>query len=63
MARSATIAELNLDTAPISEALSVTMPRTVDSIIPSPRPSQPKKMQFAVDGPITGIEISVLKIR
>jgi len=50
MARSARIAELNLDTARISEQPSVTMSGTVDRIIPSPRPSQPEKAQIAVDG-------------
>jgi hypothetical protein len=50
MARSARIVELNLDTARISEQPSVTMPGTVDKIIPSPRPSQPEKAQIAVDG-------------
>jgi hypothetical protein len=48
MARSARIAELNLDTARISEQPSVTMPGTVDKIIPSPGPSQPEKAQIAV---------------
>jgi hypothetical protein len=50
MARSARIAELNLDTARISEEPSVTMPGTVDKIIPSARPSRPEKAQIAVDG-------------
>jgi hypothetical protein len=48
MARSAKIAELNLDTTRISEQPSVTMPGTVDKIIPSPGPSQPEKAQIAV---------------
>jgi hypothetical protein len=48
MARSARIAELNLDTARISEEPSVTMPGSVDKIIPSPRPGQPEKAQVAV---------------
>jgi hypothetical protein len=48
MARSARIAELNLDTARISEQPSVSMPGTVDKIIPSPGPSQPEKAQIAV---------------
>jgi hypothetical protein len=48
MARSARIAELNLDTARISEQPSVSMPGTVAKIIPSPRPSQPEKAQIAV---------------
>jgi len=50
MARSARIAALNLDTSRISEEPSVTMPGTVDKIIPSPRPSQPERAQVAVDG-------------
>ena len=50
MARSAKIAELNLDTARIPEQPSTTMPGTVDKIIPSSRPSQPEKAQIAVDG-------------
>src|SRR5579872_4607098 len=50
MARSARIAELNLDTARIPEQPSVTMPGTVDKIIPSLRLSQPEKAQIAVDG-------------
>ena len=50
MARSARIAELNLDTARISEHPSATMPGTVEKIIPSLRPSQPGKAQIAVDG-------------
>jgi hypothetical protein len=48
MAKSARIAELNLDTARIQEQPSVTMPGTVDRIIPPPRPSQPGKAQIAV---------------
>jgi hypothetical protein len=50
MARSAKVAELNLDAMRISEQPSVTMSGTVDKIIPSPRPSQPEKAQIAVDG-------------
>jgi hypothetical protein len=50
MARSAGIAELNLDTTRISEEPSLTMPGTVDKIIPSPRPSQPEKAEVSVDG-------------
>src|SRR5579864_6419191 len=48
MARSAKIAELNLDTARIPEQPSATMPGTVDKIIPSAGPSQPEKAQIAV---------------
>jgi hypothetical protein len=49
MARSAKIAELNLDTARIPEQPSVSMRGTVDKIIPSPGPSQPEKAQIAVE--------------
>ena len=51
MAKSARIAELNLETARISERPSTTMPGTVDRIIPSPRRSLPERAQIAVDGP------------
>ena len=51
MARSARVSELNLDTARIPDQPSITMPGTVDNVIPSPRPSQPEKAQIAVDGP------------
>jgi len=50
MARSARIAELNLDTSRIPEQPSLTMPGTVEKIIPSARPSQPEKAQITVDG-------------
>lgn len=50
MARSAKIAELNLDTTRIPERPSVSMPGTVDKIIPSPHPSQPEQAQIAVEG-------------
>jgi len=50
IARSARIAELNLDTARIREHPSVTMPGAVNRIIPSPRLSQPGKAQIAVHG-------------
>jgi hypothetical protein len=50
MARSAKIAELNLDPARISEQPSVTMPGAVDKIIPSPRPGKPQKAQVVVEG-------------
>jgi hypothetical protein len=49
MARSARIAESNLDTTRIREQPSVTMPGTVDRFIPPSRPSQPGKAQIAVD--------------
>jgi hypothetical protein len=50
MARSAKIAELNLDTTRIPEQPTTTMPGTVDKIIPPPRPHQPEKAQIGVDG-------------
>jgi hypothetical protein len=50
MTRSARIAELNLDTTRIPDQPSVTMPGTIDKIIPSPRPSQPERAQTAVEG-------------
>jgi hypothetical protein len=50
MAKSARMAELNLDTVRIPEQPSTTMPGTVDKIIPSKRSSQPEKAQIAVDG-------------
>jgi hypothetical protein len=50
MARSARIAELNLDTVRIPQQPSAIMRGTVDKIIPSARPSQPEKAQIEVDG-------------
>jgi hypothetical protein len=50
MARSARIAELNLDTARNPEQPSTIMSGTVEKIIPSPRPNQPEKALIAVDG-------------
>jgi hypothetical protein len=50
MAKSARIAELNLDAARVPEQPSTTMPGTVDKIIPSKRSRQPEKAQIAVDG-------------
>jgi hypothetical protein len=50
MSRSARIAELTLDTARVSEQPSITMPGTVNKIIPSSRPSQSEKAQIAIDG-------------
>jgi hypothetical protein len=49
MARSARIAEQNLDTARVPDKPSTTMLGTVDKIIP-PRPNRPEKVQIAVDG-------------
>jgi len=50
MARSAKIAELNLDTMRIPEQPRVTLPGTVDKIILSPNPGGPEKAQVAVEG-------------
>jgi hypothetical protein len=50
MTRSARMAELNSDTSRIQEQPSVTMPGTVNKIIPPARPSRPKKAQIAVEG-------------
>ena len=50
MARSARITGLNLDTARIPVQPSTTMSGTVNKIIPSPRESQPEKVQIAVAG-------------
>jgi uncharacterized protein YfaS (alpha-2-macroglobulin family) len=50
MARSAKIAELNLDTSRIPAQPSTTMPGKVNKIISSPHTSQPEKVQIAVDG-------------
>jgi hypothetical protein len=51
MARSARIAELKLDTARIPEQPSITLPGTIDKIIPPPRASLPEKAHVAIDGP------------
>jgi hypothetical protein len=50
MARSARMAELNLDTARIPEQPSITVSGTVNKIIASPRASQPDKAEIVVDG-------------
>ena len=50
IARSAKIAELNLDATRTPERPSVTMPGTVDKIVSSSGPGQPEKAQIAVDG-------------
>ena len=50
IARSARIAELKLDTTRIPGRPSLSMPGTVEKIIPSRRPSQPEKAQITVDG-------------
>jgi hypothetical protein len=51
IARSARIEELNLDISRIREQPSVTLPATVNRIIPSPHPSLPEKAQIVLDGP------------
>jgi hypothetical protein len=51
MARSAKIAELNLDKTRIADQPSTTMPGTVDKIIPPSHPSQPEKAEIAIDRP------------
>jgi hypothetical protein len=50
MSRSARIAELNLDTARTPEQPSISLPGTVDKIIPPPSPSEPEKAQISVKG-------------
>jgi len=50
MARSAKIAELNLDRTRVRERPSTTLPGTVDRIIAPVRPGQPEKAQIAVGG-------------
>ena len=50
MARSAKIAELNLDAVRTREQPSITMPGTVEKIIPSPGPSRTEKAQITVNG-------------
>jgi len=49
MARSARITGLKLDTARTPDQPSITMPGTVEKIIPSARSIQPEKAQIAVD--------------
>jgi hypothetical protein len=48
MARSARIAELDMDTSRKPEPPSTTLPGIVEEIFPSLRPSQPEKAQIAV---------------
>jgi hypothetical protein len=52
MARSAKIAELNLDLTRIPEWPSVTMAGTVNRIVRSARPRQSEKAQIAVEGAV-----------
>jgi hypothetical protein len=54
MARSAKIAQLDLDTTRIPEQPSATVPGTVEKIIPSSHPTRPEKAQIGVDGPDRG---------
>jgi hypothetical protein len=51
MAKSAKIAQLHLETARIPERPSITMPGTVDKIIPAKNASQLEKAVVSVDGP------------
>jgi hypothetical protein len=50
MSKSARIAEQNLNAARIPEQPRTVIPGTVDKLIPSPRPNQPKKAQIAIEG-------------
>ncbi len=50
MAKSARIAQLNLDAARIPEQPSSTMPGTVHKIIPAPRSTHMEEAQIAFDG-------------
>jgi hypothetical protein len=50
MAKSARIAELNLDATRIPDQPSTSVPGTVERIISPSRPSLPEKAQIAVDG-------------
>jgi len=50
MSKSARIAELNSDTARISEQPKTVIPGTVDKVIPSPTPSLPEKAQISIEG-------------
>jgi len=50
MSKSARIAELNSDTARISEQPRTVVSGTVDKLIPSPTPSLPEKAQISIAG-------------
>jgi hypothetical protein len=63
MAKSARIAELNLDTARIPEQPSTTMPGTVDKLSPLHIRTNRNGQRLLLTGPTTGTEISVSKIR
>jgi hypothetical protein len=49
-AKSAKAAELNLEITRIPEQPSITMPGTVEKIIPAQNPSGPEKADISVDG-------------
>jgi len=51
MAKSARIAERDLDATRTAEQPSTSMPGTVEKIIPASGPDQPEKAQIAVDVP------------
>jgi hypothetical protein len=50
IARSARMAERNLDITRVPERPSITVPGTVEKIVPSARPALLEKAQIAVDG-------------
>lgn len=50
MAKSARIAERNLDTSRIPERPSITIPGIVGKIIPPPHLNQPEKAQISISG-------------
>jgi hypothetical protein len=50
MSKSARIAELNSDTARISEQPRTVVSGTVEKLIPSPRSNRPEKAQIAIEG-------------
>ena len=50
ISKSVRIAELDSDTARISEQPRTVISGTVDKVIPSPTPSQPEKAQIAIEG-------------
>jgi hypothetical protein len=53
MAKSARIAELKLDTTRIPEYPSITMPGTVDKIIPPQSASNPEEVDISVQGALS----------
>jgi hypothetical protein len=50
MARSAKIAELNLEITGIPKRPSIAMPGTVEKIIPAQNPGQPEKADISIGG-------------